>query len=1729
MRFEKIYANIIIQLMILLPISISASLAAPPVITDFSITSIDNTRVIANFTTDQSSDTRVSFGFDQTFGMLSTCLISQCLIADPTVNHSVLIASLNPDTLYYFKATSQNAGGEEGESGVLQLTTYKTNSIISVNLTGLKDEPIDAVAIEWETSAASNSILYYGNASNNLDRQLSDSAETTYHSITLAGLEPGKTYYYKVKSSYVESSVDSFIAPVDITIPVLAYTRPAEFTTNSTLHIDGTVSENVTLELRVNGYLIVQQKFAAGDFDITTSLSEGKSRIQLIATDDYDNSFIDNFNVTVDSEPPVVSLVNFDVYAPYKTKNITIATDEDARITVRLNNVSVESTTGYVRELNKTLSITADDNVLEIIAQDAAGNTGTITQPITRLKDLAIEILQPNLSKADIAKKLGTNKYQIISGNSLKIIGRTTPGATVKIWRTYEEEIEDYTNITPEYTAVADNLTGVFIIDVDIPDIASRADYDKYKDYYRNLGGGDYEQYTVQFQVNLKATYYLRIDVEDRYGRVNKEGPLSIKVVKDKCGSYYPWIVSGVPSDTHAFKPYRLIDGHELLSFNIKLDWVGVGENPKVLGVVVKQQPITPDMRYGSDNESYECITEGKIFPKTYKSRSYDHDNRTNWFFLYKLEPWNGLNDTMVDSWSDAFLHLANKKCRMDLKVEIKYEYYDPYNQTRLTDKQEFCFRQENIIQDKVDPRMVIPAFLLEGGIKFINTAISVLESTTKVTKLVYDVAKYTCWGLLIDYAYKKIKTRVVCATAKKSGGTNKDTYAEADAQSCADNVQELKTLYNRYRAACDRVWCKTVPADPSEEAEKMLEGDAIKTQTNGPTAQQKCESVNGYVCVERATQYTHYCGLSTPNCYPSSDCQSEDKTGKKELCCCRSTQGDIKSKTQTIVDETKTFGTEQNSYNVWWQGKASTQYLFYGSEQWFVPDGNKKWNFGAWAGYGGEMPDKLVQTSVVYIGISGLKNAEKLKTLVRDQLLINDTLHAGLKVDTYVSGLYGTSCFNQKPWFGSDRIYLTPSQNFFDSIQCACVSDIYGRTLQWLNILTAMRNCLEQIKTTGQADAGACKAMFTQYSCDLLTWVAVKGALIISAGINVAGKTQEVQPDSMEVGTALTTGLKEAVSSFKEDYGTAARLTPQFSMERLTHAVCMFAFTHEWEPGFGGLFTVDTEGPPRQSAAVIAPAERELMGYDPITGKAYFEYKVGVMFTAGSNILHYDVKLLCDAEGDCPGEPKAPMFRSSPELPAGKRPIKSGKIAINQFDSAAGTMYVDKTEFRYNKVQVCWYSEIVKDRELYNGCETVDITAKPDFELIDCGITPGAAVGGNDLFRCNILATQTTATFTRNPPPTHIMVVTQDNQDLDVPFAVQGMYETAEEEAMPLLLSIEETNAEGTIHTPIDPQPIPNGVKTQADFKRPQIKPEQVFTPGMSAITVEKAEETGICAYEIKQGSVTKAVTFTLEITNVAQQNVGDKNPDGTYKNIKIDDLETYGLSKNGLCSGTNCKINPNTHKLELVIGAALVSITPDSKTKCKVNVKTSYTGGATDQVTKYYKFSIHRNDGNNGLGSVVYTGDDQEQSYTVQVTLKRGTITAASAATTKEGVEFNPSTGSFPCPTGASCPISGVSLKGTYSYLQYYIENAAGQTLQDPKTILFGQPVKFVIDSAKVINTADTYLLKIQAAYLSGQAPNQVTRIQNQEYNVVVGGTSGGTTGTGSGGSAAVPTPGG
>lgn len=176
--------------------------------------------------------------------------------------------------------------------------------------------------------------------------------------------------------------------------------------------------------------------------------------------------------------------------------------------------------------------------------------------------------------------------------------------------------------------------------------------------------------------------------------------------------------------------------------------------------------------------------------------------------------------------------------------------------------------------------------------------------------------------------------------------------------------------------------------------------------------------------------------------------------------------------------------------------------------------------------------------------------------------------------------------------------------------------------------------------------------------------------------------------------------------------------------------------------------------GPPRQSTVVVYPAKRELIGSDPTTGSAIFEYRLGVSFSAGSRIRWMKVDLVCDAEGDCPGSTlTTPFIPLNGELPGGfKR-----DIAQNEFFNIGGYTLVENSKVRYNKVRVTWQSLDGSQWSSLPPGKEFSVEDQTMVNIFECSLAPSAGLDGNQIFSCRTFEDNSYAEFLSVPSNTII------------------------------------------------------------------------------------------------------------------------------------------------------------------------------------------------------------------------------------------------------------------------------------------------------------------------------------------------------------------------------------
>ena len=118
--------------------------STPPVISGVTASDRTDTSATITWTTDESSDSEVVYGLTDAYGSVASN-------ATPTVNHSILLPGLTPNTPYHFRVRSRNLNGLQASS---------TNMIFVTNPSGVVDDLVlddeDATVVgAWTQSSSS--------------------------------------------------------------------------------------------------------------------------------------------------------------------------------------------------------------------------------------------------------------------------------------------------------------------------------------------------------------------------------------------------------------------------------------------------------------------------------------------------------------------------------------------------------------------------------------------------------------------------------------------------------------------------------------------------------------------------------------------------------------------------------------------------------------------------------------------------------------------------------------------------------------------------------------------------------------------------------------------------------------------------------------------------------------------------------------------------------------------------------------------------------------------------------------------------------------------------------------------------------------------------------------------------------------------------------------------------------------------------------------------------------------------------------------------------------------------------------------------------------------------------------------------------------------------------------------------------------------------------------------
>jgi hypothetical protein len=179
------------------PASFTALDTTPPVITAITAAPGSTTATIT-WTSDKNASSRVDYGTSAS--SLNLNLSSGTLVTA----HSISLSGLAVGTTYYYRVTSADASGNSASSPAAPATATFTTIDPTPSVISAPTATAGAggtATITWTTNKLSNSRVDYGTAASLLNLNQSDGTMVTAHTIALAGLTTGATYYYRITSA----------------------------------------------------------------------------------------------------------------------------------------------------------------------------------------------------------------------------------------------------------------------------------------------------------------------------------------------------------------------------------------------------------------------------------------------------------------------------------------------------------------------------------------------------------------------------------------------------------------------------------------------------------------------------------------------------------------------------------------------------------------------------------------------------------------------------------------------------------------------------------------------------------------------------------------------------------------------------------------------------------------------------------------------------------------------------------------------------------------------------------------------------------------------------------------------------------------------------------------------------------------------------------------------------------------------------------------------------------------------------------------------------------------------------------------------------------------------------------------------------------------------------------------------------------------------------------------
>ncbi|MGM5485196.1 MAG: fibronectin type III domain-containing protein [Nanobdellota archaeon] len=213
----------------------------------------------------------------------------------------------------------------------------------------------------------------------------------------------------------------------------------------------------------------------------------------------------------------------------------------------------------------------------------------------------------------------------------------------------------------------------------------------------------------------------------------------------------------------------------------------------------------------------------------------------------------------------------------------------------------------------------------------------------------------------------------------------------------------------------------------------------------------------------------------------------------------------------------------------------------------------------------------------------------------------------------------------------------IDPTGGFFSSIQCGCLPAMEKYLRNYQKVAGMTSQCFKTVLTNENVTSGMCKSVMSQYVCDLIyNAIRCGGKFFSKQSLAPSGSTEARDGLGVgEFFGALNEAGEDVAHSVSNRYQSTTMYQWMFSEKQLLHSACMGAFTGKWDMQMENLLSSASEKMAVESDVMLMPGKRRFNTYSPVNGRATHIYTVSYGIVAGSD-MSYKVDLVCSAENTC-------------------------------------------------------------------------------------------------------------------------------------------------------------------------------------------------------------------------------------------------------------------------------------------------------------------------------------------------------------------------------------------------------------------------------------------------------------------------------------------------------------